>query len=89
MKYKIQKNKSYIRGTIASCLENFIGGLLLIRVDENQYLYKEGDEFLTDVKYVSTISEAQWNTIKEENYANKKREKNKKSKEMKYRNYKK
>ena len=35
------------------------------------------------------ISEAQWNTIKEENYANKKREKNKKSKEMKFRKYKK
>ena len=53
-------------------------------MDENQYLYNEGDEFLTDVKYVSTISEAQWNKIKEENYAIKKREKNKNSKQMKY-----
>ena len=82
---KFKKNKSYIRGTIASCLEDFTGGLLLIRVDENQYLYNEGDEFLTDVKYVSTISEAQWNKIKEENYAVKKPEKNKNSKQMKYR----
>ena len=53
---KFIKNKLYIRGIIASCLEDFSGGLLLIRINENQYLY-EGDEFLTDVKYVSTISE--------------------------------
>ena len=43
------------------------GGLLLIKIDETTSFYNEGDELLTDVKYVTSIKEDQWNIIIKEN----------------------
>ena len=81
---KHKKIENEIKGTIATCLENYSGGLLLIRVDEDQYLFKEGDEFLIDIKYVSSITNEQWNIIKNKNMEklNKEKVKNKR-KELK------
>ena len=59
-------------------MEDFTGGLLLIRLDKYQFLYNEGDELLTDVKYVTAISEVQWKKIYEENNAIRMNEKKKK-----------
>lgn len=61
-------------------MEDFTGGLLLIRLDKYQFLYNEGDELLTDVKYVTAISEVQWKKIYEENNAIRMNEKKKKIK---------
>ena len=60
---KIWKSKQDIKGTIPTHLEDYSGGLLLIKIDETQSLYKEGDELFTDVKYVTSITEEQWNII--------------------------
>jgi len=64
---KIRKSKQDIKGTIATCLEDYSGGLLLIKIDETKSFYNEGDELLTDVKYVTSITEDQWNIIIKEN----------------------
>ena len=87
---KIRKSKQDIKGTIATCLEDYSGGLLLIKIDETQSFYKEGDELLTNVKYVTSITEEQWNIIIKENNKKKfeiKKDKNKK-KIKKYRKHK-
>ena len=66
---KIMKNKNYFKDTIATCLQDYSGGLLLllIRIDETQYLHKEGDELFTDIKNVTSITYEQWIKIVNEN----------------------
>ena len=64
---KIRKSKQDMKGTIATCLEDYSGGLLLIKIDETSSFYNEGDELLTDVKYVTSITEEQWNIIIKDN----------------------
>ena len=57
----------------------------LIRIDEDQYSFNIGEELLTDIKYVTSITEEQWNKIIEENNEKKNKEKglnNKKSKKI-------
>ena len=40
---------------MATCLEDYSGGLLYLRIDENYYLYNKGDELLCDIKYISLL----------------------------------
>ena len=46
-------------------LEDYSGGLLLIRNDETQYFYKE---LLADIKYITSITTKQWEEVIKENH---------------------
>ena len=73
----ISKNKRFNKGTIAICLEDYTGGILLIRIEETQQYYKKDE---ADIKYLKSISKEQWENAIKKNHQKKLSENCKKKK---------